>query len=397
MREYVYSDGSDLCLVRGEEKVRGSDFIANYKERSRQRVRRDEWKYTGAGARFRGDTFEDHGIDENAPVDAYINGVCAAEEGKIFYTFTVNDVSGVIRKDMDAQKNGEDCILHTTEGQLGAADFNRTDGKFAASMRRDLVTGDLILMDTKNGDYYSITEGDSLDENPCFSRSKEGKLLFNSYPVGRYANGEFCEYGASEVCSYDLRSMEIEVLASNPKYSYIKPQDDAQGNLYCIRKPVKEKKKGNPLLEIILIPYRILQAIVNFIQIFVVFFSGKTLTGGGNNPAKGRNVDSRELFIRGNVIKVDEEIKRNKKFKDSDLSFIPQSWKLVRLGEQGEEELKSGICDFCVTDEGIFCTNGKKIFLLRDGKKEVLKEGDLILNVSAPVEAKEAGKLFEME
>ena len=397
MREYVYSDGSELCLVREETKKRSSDFIANYKERARQRVRRDEWKYAGAGARFRGDTLEDHGIDANAPIHAYINGVCMAEGEKILYTFTVGDVSGVIRKDMDAAKDGEECILHTTEGELGAADFNRTDGKFAASMKRDLVTSDLILMDTANGDYYSITEGDSLDENPCFSRSKGGKLLFNSYPVGRYADGTFCEYGASELCAYDLQSMDIEVLRTDPKYSYVKPQDDAEGNLYCIRKPAKEKKKGNPLLEIVLIPYRILQAIVNFIQIFVVFFSGKTLTGGGNNPAKGRNIDSRELFIRGNVIKVDEEIKRNRKFKDADLSFIPQSWKLVRLGEQGDEELKSGICDFCVTDEGILCTNGRTVFLLKDGKKQTLCEGKLVLNVSAPIAAKKVGTLFELE
>lgn len=208
---------------------------------------------------------------------------------------------------------------------------------------------------------------------------------------------EYVYSDGSELCAYDLQSMDIEVLRTDPKYSYVKPQDDAEGNLYCIRKPAKEKKKGNPLLEIVLIPYRILQAIVNFIQIFVVFFSGKTLTGGGNNPAKGRNIDSRELFIRGNVIKVDEEIKRNRKFKDADLSFIPQSWKLVRLGEQGDEELKSGICDFCVTDEGILCTNGRTVFLLKDGKKQTLCEGKLVLNVSAPIAAKKVGTLFELE
>lgn len=179
----------------------------------------------------------------------------------------------------------------------------------------------------------------------------------------------------------------MKEIRASEKYSYIKPVEDENGDIYCIRKPAKERDRHNPVVEILLIPYRLLMAIVNFIQIFVVFFTGKTMTGGGNNPAKGRDTDSRQMIIRGNVIEVDKEIARNKKFKDKDLAFIPASWKLVRIRGGEEEEMKSGICDFSLAEGGVVCTNGRKVFFLKDGKSEKIAEGELVLNVATVTRA----------
>lgn len=397
MEKIVFSDGDSIrVLDEGEEGTYASQYIADYRERMRRMVKNKEWKHSGMGAVFRGDTMSEVGMDSETRVDAYINSVHDAGEDKVLYTFTVNQTSGVIEKTLSAKKDGERFILHTNDGELLSSDYNVTDGKFVAELRRGEISSDLVLLDTERGDYVSITDGDSRDENPSFSKKRPGVILYDSLAAGRNARGEFVEYAPAAVYEYDLNTLDLKEIRASEKYSYIKPVEDENGDIYCIRKPAKERNRHNPVVEILLIPYRLLMAIVNFIQIFVVFFTGKTMTGGGNNPAKGRDTDSRQMIIRGNVIEVDKEIARNKKFKDKDLAFIPASWKLVRIRGGEEEEMKSGICDFSLAEDGVVCTNGRKVFFLKEGKSEKIAEGELVLNVSTVTRAPESGDLFDL-
>ena len=397
MEKIVFSDGDSIrVLDEGEEGTYASQYIADYRERMRRMVKNKEWKHSGMGAVFRGDTMSEVGMDSETRVDAYINSVHAAGEDKVLYTFTVNQTSGVIEKTLSAKKDGERFILHTNDGELLSSDYNVTDGKFVAELRRGEISSDLVLLDTERGDYVSITDGDSRDENPSFSKKRPGVILYDSLAAGRNARGEFVEYAPAAVYEYDLNTLDLKEIRASEKYSYIKPVEDENGDIYCIRKPAKERDRHNPVVEILLIPYRLLMAIVNFIQIFLVFFTGKTMTGGGNNPAKGRDTDSRQMIIRGNVIEVDKEIARNKKFKDKDLAFIPASWKLVRIRGGEEEEMKSGICDFSLAEGGVVCTNGRKVFFLKEGKSEKIAEGELVLNVATVTRAPESGDLFDL-
>ena len=397
MEKIVFSDGDSIrVLDEGEEGTYASQYIADYRERMRRMVKNKEWKHSGMGAVFRGDTMSEVGMDSETRVDAYINSVHAAGEDKVLYTFTVNQTSGVIEKTLSAKKDGERFILHTNDGELLSSDYNVTDGKFVAELKRGEISSDLVLLDTERGDYVSITDGDSRDENPSFSKKRPGVILYDSLAAGRNARGEFVEYAPAADYEYDLNTLDLKEIRASEKYSYIKPVEDENGDIYCIRKPAKERERHNPVVEILLIPYRLLMAIVNFIQIFVVFFTGKTMTGGGNNPAKGRDTDSRQMIIRGNVIEVDKEIARNKKFKDKDLAFIPASWKLVRIRGGEEEEMKSGICDFSLAEDGVVCTNGRKVFFLKEGKSEKIAEGELVLNVSTVTRAPESGDLFDL-
>lgn len=64
----------------------------------RRMVKNKEWKHSGMGAVFRGDTMSEVGMDSETRVDAYINSVHAAGEDKVLYTFTVNQTSGVIER-----------------------------------------------------------------------------------------------------------------------------------------------------------------------------------------------------------------------------------------------------------------------------------------------------------
>ena len=152
------------------------------------------------------------------------------------------------------------------------------------------------------------------------------------------------------------------------------------GKLYAIRLHAKEKKP-NPIIEILLIPFRIVQAIVNFINVFVKAFTGKSLASGGDNPAKGREYDSRKEFVKGNLVNCEEEMKKNARGDKNDYGFIPHDWKIVEV-ESGTV-IAAGAADFDVLPDGTFIyTNGRRIFAVKDGKREKLCNAERCLNVA---------------
>ena len=203
--------------------------------------------------------------------------------------------------------------------------------------------------------------------------------------------------------------MEVETLASDPKFSYIKPLTDSEGNLYCIKKPGTEKTGGNPLLEILLIPVRIVQALAGFVSMFVMCFTGKPLVSGqsgrsvdaGGGAAKNGKADAKKIFINNNLLNVEKELKKNKK--QEDYGFIPASWKIVRLGKdgKGETEIAAGAADFCIVEENgskeIVYTNGKHIFAVAEGqKRRKLADADFCLKVGGLTSAKTDSDLFDL-
>ncbi len=146
-------------------------------------------------------------------------------------------------------------------------------------------------------------------------------------------------------------------------------------------------------MEIILIPFRIIQALVNFINVFVTAFTGKSLASGGSNPAKGRKYDSREEFVKGNLINVDKQLKTNARKDKDGYGFIPLSWQIIEA-ESGKV-IKSGIADYDITDDGTFiATNGKRIFAVKDGKSVKLCDTERCLTVSCRHASGKSSDLF---
>lgn len=200
----------------------------------------------------------------------------------------------------------------------------------------------------------------------------------------------------------------METVVSDEKNSYIKPVEDEEGNLYCIRKPGKEKTGGNPVVEILLIPVRIVQAIAGFISAFVMCFTGKNLVSGGSGravdsgggAAKNGRPNAGKAFINNNLLNVDKELKKNKK--QEDYGFIPSSWKLVRIGPDRKEaaEIASGVADFCLVRENgektIVYTNGRHIFSIREGeKRKKLVDTDFCLKVGSVFPAASSDQLYD--
>ncbi|MDE5547653.1 MAG: hypothetical protein K2J30_01460, partial [Clostridia bacterium] len=291
MEKLAFADGEKIGVFDGEKvTLFESAYIKRYREYAETRVKNNEWKHAGEGALFRGDT--DPSRTRKEKVDARINGV-EWDGDKIVYSFCVNDSSGVYRKDVSDEKAPEEHILSSSEESVFS--LHRADNTLAVTVSSSAwgITSQIGTLNVQTSELKTLTDGDSRDANAFFSPVKN-MLLFDSAGVGRDADGEFTgKYSPSVIYGLDLASMEIEEVYKDEKLSYIKPKQAADGTLYCIQRPTKEKKGGNLFLDILLLPVRLFQAIAMFLQSFVMLFTGKSLTSGGDNPTKGRESNSR--------------------------------------------------------------------------------------------------------
>lgn len=391
---FIFVDKEKIGVFEdGKTNFYESVYIQSYKENARRMQKSREWKK-------KSDILLEEGYyfgSEGEPIHAKIQDAClTAEENKIAYVCSVNDISRICYKYLDDKEKAEVHLISSNEVDFLSFTIN-TEGDIVGAIRTAEETADLALYSRDGGDYKLITSGDSLDENPFIDQ--DGKILFNSYGVGRDAYNEFVAYAPSEIFKYNLQTMDIQTILSDPKYSFVKPMTDKEGNLYCIRKPGAEKKRENIFLQILLIPVRIIEAIIGFFSVFVSVFAGKPMVSGSNvGGAKQSKKDRREVFIHNQLVNVDKEIKRNKKSQDG--GCIPKEWKLLKFAPKKEdfengyelvEELASGVADFCFAEENgedvLLYTNGQKIFALsqKDGKKVKTKlvHTDFCLKVSA--------------
>ena len=374
----AYNDGTKLGL---DERLRDSDYISNYYAVTQKSNDSVEWKTSGYGAAFRGETSGSRGEEK---VEAYINSVACVSENEAVYSFSVNNMSGLYKKNFALEKASESHVIHSNTTEFLGADYNEKTDSAIVSIKTDAVCANLALIDLQSGDYRAVTGGDSKDSNPSYSVFKPNTVLYDTSGVGRDYGGSFVKYAPAKIAALELDGMKITEIFGDDKYSYVCPKDDGKGNIYCIRRPVSDKKKRNIFIDILLIPWRILQAIYYFLESFVLLFTGKTFTEKTENPTKGRSRDSRSIMIDGNLIEADKEFKRNQRNKDKLAGFIPLSWQLVRLDGGSAEVIKKGVSDFDVLPDGtIVCANGKHVLKIKDGKTEKIADGSAILKVAA--------------
>lgn len=392
MEKFLFVDGQDVCLYDdGQIKKFPSKFIEKYRDNSVNIARAQRWKHSGEGAQFRGDV---RGGEDDVAVEYRLTGVfLSADQNEAVYTFIVNDVSGIYAMRLDDEKAAETHVINSLELQFSGGCMDAASGVLVTSAARNFTNADVALFDVKSGDYKLITDGDTLDEDPYICPDDGNIVYFSSRGAGRDASGNFVSYSPAAIYSLNLAAVAVEEKLSSDKYSYLKPVYYG-GKLYVLRTPAKEKG-ANPFLEIVLIPVRILQAIAGFINAFVRAFAGKSLTSGGANPAKGREYDSRKEYVRGNLIRADRELKRNRRKKDPDYGFIPQSWQVVEA-ESGRVII-SGVADYDILADGtVIATNGKHVFAVKDGKRTKLADTENCLRVGCRHAAAQRTHLFDL-
>ena len=398
---FTFIDKEKICTYKdGKIHSYESEYVKRYRETTLNHQKNREWKKNTDMMMYEEDFSSER-------VSVKLHSVCpTTEKNKLVYAFRVNDSAGIYYKFTDDEKKTEAHLLTSTDESFQNLFVNR-NGEIFGVVQKNGYSSQIAIFSKEGGDYKSVTGGDSKDENPFYY---QGNVYFNSYGIGRDANNEFLMYAPSEILRLNPQAMEIETLLSDEKFSFIKPMIDGDGNLYCIRKSVDRKEeRGNGFLNILLIPVRIVEALVGFVSLFVNIFAGKPLVDGkgrtrnGNGMAK--NMDERQIFVHNQLLNVEKELKNNQK--DEDGGFIPHSFKLVKFPKdeanfKGERNpgmgvvIASGVADFCITEENeVIYTNGKRIFALtEDGKRKKLASTDFCLQLSTLPPTAEEEDLF---
>ena len=163
----------------------------------------------------------------------------------------------------------------------------------------------------------------------------------------------------------DLETQQITTLVEQEREDLLAPQMLPDGTLYYIRRPYKpphERNKPDPWLllqDVAFFPFRVLRAMVYFLNFFSMMFSGKPLmTAGGPQTPRPEN---RYLMLWGQMIDTKQALQKAGRGGTADL--VPKDWELVRCRPDGEEEvLAANVLAYDVGPAGeIAYTNGSAV------------------------------------
>lgn len=376
----VFVEGERIGAIDGGTRYFQSEYLTRYRQNLKAIRERNAWKNEGAGAAFRGETSRGQPVEEELP--ATINGIDVLQDGRAVYTVGSSDFSGIYLKPL-ADGEAEGHVLHHGKLEFGAVSASPS-GELAVSVRTEGPERHIALVPLSGGNTRTLTEGDSVDDNPCWGRNGR-RIYYNSAGIGRDMSGGYRGIGPSAICRLDLDRKQVEDVFAQPGHDCLLPREAADGSLYFLRRPhTNPGGRGMSVVDFLMVPYKILKGLFRFIELFTHSYTGETFNTRGSNPAKSRNQDSRELFIQGNLINVEKTLKENQSRGEAYPGIAPMSWQLVRLTPAGQPEVvKKGVLDYDLcADGGIVYSNGKFLVrLAKDGREERLEKVDLAVKV----------------
>jgi hypothetical protein len=164
------------------------------------------------------------------------------------------------------------------------------------------------------------------------------------------------------------------------------PQLANDGTLFYIRRPYRDPNQPpgawRAALDLVLLPFRLLYALFQFLNFFTVRYTGNTLTTTGN--ARQKHADIRKMMVWGNMLDADKAADRAD---DGTPALVPKSWELVRRHKDSstEEVVSKGVlCYDLYSDGSVLYSNGSGIYRVdQKGSVERLAKDALIEQVVA--------------
>jgi len=357
-----------------------SEKIVNYCNNIESIRRRNEWKTSGAGARFM-DSYVPENSDDSAKRDTSINGVsCCGDE--VIYSAKLGVVCGIYKKVLE-KNTAEGLIMSSRDIQIYK--LSARGGSCAASVGNKSERH-IAIFNTATGSYRELTEGEVIEDYPSYSQDG-GKIFYSSAGIAFSAEGIAVGVGTYGIFCYYINSNKMEELLASDKYDYIAPKEDSDGNLLFIKRPYRSTgKKGNIFIDLLLFPVRIIKAIGGLLNYFSIIFGGESLRSGQSaKDIKTKQRSEKDLFFDDNVINAQQILKENQRRGEKFPGIIPHSWELIRSDENGNQRcLKKGVMDYVLCKNGdIVYSNGNAIVRLSaDGSEQLLEKCRMANNLT---------------
>lgn len=379
----AYLSRGKLHLKDGVSPARNveSAYGETIRERLLKSQQRHSWKSGGAGGRFLSGSmlWGKHGEDA-APIHVELTSLCSGNvPGHLLYTLESQTLCGLL----SLENLGEYERRLWNNNQLRIRHLSLSpDGDLACGIENKNGTSNIGLMLHEKSGLSEVTEGDSFDSAPSWIPGKPREIVFHSAGVGRTKDGQIAGLGAFHIQKLVLSTGEMTTLLEDPGYDFLAPRMTADGTLYCIQRPHQKEGAVSPVSvvkDVILLPFRLLWAVLQFLNYFSMLFGAKKLTPSATGPAQTKQLDPRQVMLWGNLVQAQSE-----GADENANALVPRTWKLIRKRDgHAPETVARGVACFDIDADGaIAFSNGAKIISLKDNKETTLGVGEMIEQIA---------------
>lgn len=358
------SDGQLGAWQEGRASILTSQRQAKYEETIRSLEEKYEWKTSGAGARF----MEQHNPYHGAGNDSRITAI-APFKSQLLYAITTGESGGLYTKDPlnDAALEG----LRYSDRNFTVRDMDAKGDLIACAM--DTIRGECHITLFKEGapGCQTVTQGDTVDTSPWLTQAG-GQIYYASAGYARDEAGRILAKGPSAILKLDLQTGALDEIRSDDQYDYLRPKQGPDGALYMIRRPYGQPRITQPnALDRLRNAGSVLRGLVRFFKAI-----GKA--GEQEQPtAQASRGQVKQAPQRRMLEGVWVELSQDAPDKaEGEKGCVPDSWKLVRLEEDGSlTEVQQGVADYDFDGDALIYSDGRRILRLAAGKRTLLYRG----------------------
>jgi len=354
-----------------------STFAEDVRRREDEVLRQKAWKSEGPSAFLSGiaGLAQELSPSPGARIESLAPG---RGSGEILFTLRVGDLGGLFCYDTSLRR--ENRIHHGRESRISDLSRPGPDGSIPCSLPSANGSRHLGLLRGDGYDLEEITEGDSLDLSPSWSGRGQA-LVFQSAGIARGPDGHILGVSPYSIQRLDLATGELKELLREDRYDLLFPREASDGSLTFVRR--RHGPRGwslwrflKSIAAIVLLPFRLLHAVFQWLNFFTIRYTGKPLTtedGRQHHSDQAREVMAWRHIIE-NARKSGQAQTRQR------VADLASDSRLVQRSPDGKETiLAEGVLYFDVGSDGevVYATQGDVFRITPDGRRHVVTTGAL--------------------
>jgi hypothetical protein len=349
----------------GSETEIGSDFVRDLKRRLESIEDRASFREGGSGAQFmRGNMPAASRVADTFHAE-FSCGAFSEDKDNICYAVDAADVRGLFI--YEPGEKYERRVFHGPKHRFTSISVRGTgeDTEWLVGAAQDHGASCIgLFRPEQGGGIRELTEGDSLDSYPVWVPGSERRFTYQTCGLARNRDGEWLGLGPASLQRVDLGTGSMESVVEDDRFDFLCPAYAPDGTLYYLKRPYEPMHRASikdVALDALLFPFRLVRAVLAFLNVFSVMFSGKPLQTAGAPPRRGGH-DPKAVFLYGRWVNMEKQMREAAQ--DELASVVPKNWELVRMAPDGAAKtIASAVIAFAVARDGtLYFSNGRGIF-----------------------------------
>lgn len=341
------SDGEMMVYEAGKARRLHSARKDMYIRTARSLEERNAWKYEGAGAKFQHQANPYEYRSRTAEADCQIRAV-APWKGQLLYALTTPEIGGLFVKDAADDDAPESNWL--SEREFRPVDLHVQGDQVALAVESVLGERHIAVMKGDSTRYDIVTQGDTQDSSPFLC--PDGRYMYlTSAGWARDEQGRPLAKGPASLLQLDLRGGDMEEIATDDAYDYLRPKLAPDGTLYVIRRPYKS---GMPKRSSIMDKAKNIGAAFKGLGKLLQAIGDPEGTARRTPRVAGQSAEAaQKRMLEGAIV----DISKGSAAGDEDEGCIPADWLLMRQAADGHfEEVHKGVADYDFDGDALIFT-----------------------------------------